>query len=145
MKKIIVILLASCLCISLCACNSAANEKVNQTNINPTVCTPAEDDSINYHPSEYVGVWVTYDYKGEVLDSFQLLSNGKALIEGKATYDDPVDEAAESLFGGWMVENSQLIVFYQINGAVDAASFKIISETEVVQYGDFQPATYHKK
>ena len=114
MKKTIAILLVLCLCVGLCACTAKEN----------TVKENEKEESI-YHPQGYVGVWVSSATQYEEIfpQSFQLFSNGKAIIDnGRNAYT--IDEegfnaafqkhqeksraGAEQQFKGGLADHSEL-------------------------------------
>ena len=139
MKKTIAILLVLCLCVGLCACTAKEN----------TVKENEKEESI-YHPQGYVGVWVSSATQYEEIfpQSFQLFSNGKAIIDnGRNAYT--IDEEGFGWYGEWFVEENKLVVSYEqiVDNVVytEAMTFEIVSKTEIKSTMEYWATTYTKK
>lgn len=141
MKKTIVILLAFCLCVGLCAC--ASDDETTPTNYSSDYMS---DYTSDYTPKGHVGVWVANNFQDIGPYSFRLLENGKALIQMEKN-NWTVEELPWAVAGEWMVTDDQLILFYELdkpNSAYDSAYiFVIESENEVILNG--MDTRYSKK
>lgn len=124
MRKTTIPLLILCVCVILCSCT------MNKAEVTEPIMTTDHIDA------NYVGIWSTTNTKYDAFPtSIRLLSNGRALLQITDAYS--IQNAPWSIAAEWMVEDNNIIIFYEYDGSEDfpysqAYIFKIESEDKMI-------------